>query len=368
MKTAMSRLPAVLGSLLILISGLPLTGEGEEYFRAQVSTPVVDLGDAFVYTVEAMTAGEEQGEPLIELAPLENFFQVQDVFSRSSVNILNGKTHVVSYKEVHAVADRTGELTIPPATVYVLDPDTGGKVRRRTNAVNLTVKTAKGEAAQATPTPEIGVLRPIKKRAHISLAQWMPFAVGLAVIAAMLAAAYVLSRRSRREMGEPQEPVDPRTPEQRALEDLEASRALKDRKEIPAYYFALSAILRRYLREIFNFQAEAATTPELLRELERLECYPDYREAVRDFCQESDRVKFANLPPPDERLATAEQRLRDLIEAPEKKPEPRPEPEIEPSSGGQPPDDGVGGAAAGTQETSRTEAAAPAETRSERRT
>jgi len=303
-----------------------------EYFKAQLDRNVVNLGDSLVYTIEVMTAGETQFSPDITPPNLSKYFQVGETFSRSSVNILNGKTYIVTFKEVHLIANRTGKIHIEPAQIELIDSTTNQRVMRYTNSIALVVNEANGAFALPTPTPEIDVLRPIKKSAKLSLSQWLPFAIGIGIIMTMFAVMFYLKHRPVPEPPAPEEPVDPRSPEERAFDALEEAMKLKIEGKIDEFYTTLSAILRRYMAEAFAFKAEEATTREMLSEMERLEFKPDFLEKYREYFLECDQVKFANVKPDQQKVEAALPRVKALINHPDKRNTPAPVPEPEPTT------------------------------------
>lgn len=304
---------------LILAVGL-LAGQawGKEFYSAQVSNANPNLGDVIVYTVEVMTAGEKQYSPDVTLPELESLFQVRDTYTRSAVNILNGRTHVIHFKEVHLVVNKPGELTIPPASIETIDPATNQRVVVKTNPVMLKVNAATGAAALPTPTPEIDVLRPIKKNAKLSPVQWSPFALSGGALVVVLSVFYYLRNRPRTPPPLPPEPVDPRTPEERAYEALEAAMALKNEGRINEFYTALSSILRRFMAETFGFKAEEATTREMLYAMEQMGFKPVFLQRYRQYFLECDRVKFANVSPETKSIETVAPRAKELIEEKDK--------------------------------------------------
>jgi hypothetical protein len=324
----------LLGSVLAL--GLFAGQAGaKEYCSAQVSNSNPNLGDALVYTVEVMTAGEKQFSPDVTLPDLASLFQVRDTYTRSAVNILNGRTHVVHFKEVHLVATHTGDLTIPPASVEMIDPASNQRVVVKTNPVLLRVNEATGTKALPTPTAEIDVLRPIKKNAKISPVQWSPFALGGGLLVVVFSLFYYLRTRPRTPPPPPSEPVDPRTPEERAYEALEAAMALKVEGRINDFYTALSSILRRFMSETFGFKAEEATTREMLYAMEQLGFKPQFLQRYRQYFLECDQVKFANVLPETKTVETVAPRAKELIEEKDKV-EPPVVPTVSPED--QPPD------------------------------
>lgn len=290
----------------------------KEFCSAQVNKSNPNLGDLIIYTVEVMTAGDKQYSPDVTLPDLGALFQVRDTYTRSAVNILNGRTHIIHFKEVHLIVNKTGDLTIPPASVEMIDPNTGQRVTVKTNSVPLKVNEATGATALPTPTPEIDVLRPIKKSARLSPAQWSPFALAIGLLVVGFSVAYYLRNRPKTPPPPPPEPVDPRTPEQRAYEALEAAMKLKAEGKINDFYTALSSILRRFMAETFNFKTEEATTREMLYTMEQMGFKPHFLDNYRQYFLECDQVKFANVQPDTKRIDSIAPRAKELIEVKEK--------------------------------------------------
>ena len=120
-----------------------------------------------------------------------------------------------------------------------------------------------------------------------------PFLVACALAAAVaaavvLAAVWMVRRRVQRRPAP--------SPEQRALQRLKrANLSQADKADVRAYYFELTEILAEYLDAHFDLQFAQCTSAEMLRRLRDLgmmteEC----RGALREFLEESDRVKFAS--------------------------------------------------------------------------
>ncbi len=298
----------------------------EEFFKAQISNTSPNLGDALVYSIEVMTAGETQYSPDITLPELKRYFQVGETFGRSSVSILNGKTHIVTTKEVQLVANQTGEIHIEPARIELIDTAANQRVMRRTNSVTLAVNEATGALALPTPTPEIDVLKPIKKAAKLSLSQWLPFAIGGFIIIFMFGVRSYLKHRPEPKPEAAKEPMDTRSPEERALEALEQAMQLKENGMVNEFYTALSVALRHYMAETFDFKAEEATTREMLREMEKLEFKPVFLEKYREYFRECDKVKFAKVEPDAQQLEAALPTVKDLIQHTDKRDIPEPPP------------------------------------------
>jgi hypothetical protein len=120
-----------------------------------------------------------------------------------------------------------------------------------------------------------------------------PFVAACALAAAVaaavvLTAVWMVRRRVQRRPAP--------SPEQRALQRLSrANLSQANKADVRAYYFELTAILAEYLDAHFDLQFAQCTSAEMLRRLRDLgmmteECYG----ALREFLEESDRVKFAS--------------------------------------------------------------------------
>jgi hypothetical protein len=327
----------MMAMLVGVINPCVWAGEATDYFRAQADRATANLGDTVLYTVEVMVASAQQTTPDIVLPDLLGSFQVQDSITRSSINILNGRTYVVNFKELPLIANHTGVITIPPAKVQWLDPQSRQRVTKETNEVVIQINEASGVTALPTPTPEIGVLRPNKHFAHISLNQWLPILVGSVLIGAVIFGVWYWRHRPVPQPVAPSEPVDPRTPEQRALDALKDAERLKKEGRINELYTLLNMVVRRYLEEAFDFKAQEMTTRELFAEMERLDFKPEFIDRYRPYFNESDFVKFANLVPEKELLDSVDSRARQIILDPDKRiyrePPPPPEGETAPGEG-----------------------------------
>ncbi len=315
----MSHFKIILSLIVISFSlASQIWADRNEHMQARVNRDQVNLGDTLIYTVEVVTAGARQSTPVIILPKFKEKFQQQDIFSRSTANILNGKTYISIIKEAYLTAHRTGRITIPPSRIDFMDSATGERSVRYTQPVNIVVNQAGGAPAVPTPTPEIDVLRPIKTSAGISAGQWLPMAIGGLMIFLVLGLGAYFRGRSVVSAPEPDLPGDTRTAEQKALEALEQTKDLQAAGKIKAFYTALSDILRLFLAERYAFKAEESTTRELLEKMKDLGFQPDFLDHYRKSCQECDRVKFANFLPELPKLEQAYVQTRQLIQYPKK--------------------------------------------------
>jgi hypothetical protein len=141
---------------------------------------------------------------------------------------------------------------------------------------------------------------PLAAPSHIP---WLPLALCVIVAVALIRMiVWIVRSRVRRR------PVA--SPEQRAIERL----AQADTADARTYYFELTEILTEYLDAHYDLQFAQCTSAEMVRRLRDLgvmtrDCY----DAVREFLEESDRVKFApSIANAD--VAAAGRRCRRIID------------------------------------------------------
>ncbi|MDA8244127.1 MAG: hypothetical protein M0025_08420 [Elusimicrobia bacterium] len=128
---------------------------------------------------------------------------------------------------------------------------------------------------------------------------YFPWPWAIAGVAAVLLAAWLLSRRRGAAAAASAAWSDPRDPYQRArdrLSGLGKSRLLGDGR-LKEYYIGLTSILRLYLREEFAIDAVQMTTGDLGRELKRTGAPLATALKARELLQRSDLVKFARMKP-----------------------------------------------------------------------
>lgn len=92
-------------------------------------------------------------------------------------------------------------------------------------------------------------------------------------------------------------------PHVRARQKL--SLALQQLHEPRVFMFLVSDALRHYLEEQFQLKAPERTTEEFLADLQRTSQLSDpHKEALREFLEQSDLVKFARAEPSETSLRT----------------------------------------------------------------
>jgi hypothetical protein len=149
------------------------------------------------------------------------------------------------------------------------------------------------------PEPDLGKdpqLRDIKALLSARAALW-PWLL----LAALLAAAYWLWRRSRAKPGAaaPSAPPDDRPPHIIAQDELDAlqGEALWEQGRHKEFYIRLTDILRTYLERRYGVPALQLTTTELSRDLRSLDLERVFIGRIKDLFDRADLVKFAKWRP-----------------------------------------------------------------------
>ena len=314
----MRYLKGFISILFILIFSVTLSAKSAPVIKVETDKQEVNLGEILIYKVEVTLAGEQQSSPEIIFPELSKFFQVQDIFTRSSVNILNGKTYVSNVKEAHLIANRIGEMVLPASQIEVREAKTGRLIKKKTKTVKVLVRESSGDKVKTKPTVEIDVLKPIKASAKISIYQWLPWAIAGVLVILVMGISYYLKNKPKAKPVKPAKPLDTRTPLQRAVDNWKKAEKLLQTKKFNQLYTELSAILRRYLGEEFNFKAEEATSREFLNRAKKLNFKAEYLIELTKYCSLGDRVKFANLEPTLKEAEQTYQHTKQLIEVTDK--------------------------------------------------
>jgi hypothetical protein len=206
-----------------------------------------------------------------------------------------------------------GELELPPLELRYTRGE-GGEV--------ATVATA-----PATIVLEARVTDPNAEAADIRWGFTLPppgrllaWLGALAVVAALAIAFWLWRRRRRRPApAAPAAPQPPRAPLRPAYdryrEALEAllARRLVEEGRIKEFHIGLSEIVKRYLGEVFAFDAVDRTTREVMSDLER-RARPTLRDETGGFLHSCDMVKFAEHRPDAGECAGAAARARKILE------------------------------------------------------
>ena len=151
--------------------------------------------------------------------------------------------------------------------------------------------------------------------------EWVWWALGIFIVIALLVGLLIFLLTRRKQIAAP--PLIP--PHLRARERLEAALALIGQPK--PFVIAVSAALRSYLEERFQFRAPERTTEEFLIELKKTELLlPDQKESLGEFLRRCDLVKFARHEPVEAELRRLHTVALKLVAETKPRPEPRPGP------------------------------------------
>lgn len=120
--------------------------------------------------------------------------------------------------------------------------------------------------------------------------QWLFWVLAVLVLLGLVWMAW--HRRQQRQndpRGEPPPPIPPETEALQALDSLAARDGIGGKQ----FYFALSAIVRRYVEHRFDIPAAEMTTEELLPRVNGLPLEADLAKTLVAFCRSTDPIKFA---------------------------------------------------------------------------
>jgi len=151
-------------------------------------------------------------------------------------------------------------------------------------------------------------IKPLEKLDFGSaLAVYILVAVAALVICVLLI--YLMRRRTKKGPDPAVAAVFPDETALLLLDKLENGKGL-DQK---AFYFALSSILRNYVKGRFAVDAPEMTTEELIPRLKELALDPKRRAVIKTFLLYADPVKFANFPASQGKMKTDLGIIRDFV-------------------------------------------------------
>jgi len=149
----------------------------------------------------------------------------------------------------------------------------------------------------------------VRKPEELPVRSWrLVYALLVALLVGLLA--YAVMRylnRPKVVAAAPEKPLEPAHVRARQALDALAKQNLPARGRVKEHYFRLSEIIRGYLGELYAFDALESTTPELLEALRTRNTPGLPMEALVDFANQSDFVRYAKQEPgPDECKAALE--------------------------------------------------------------
>lgn len=204
-----------------------------------------------------------------------------------------------------------GTLFVSPLVIEFTDnrPDSDGKKYSiETEPIKLEIATMIGAEA-----PSLMDLRPVEAPVDVPDPGfgWGPWWIGAAVLAAVLALAFVWKRKRN---AKPKEPEF--TPQQlawRELNDLLGSKL--DETDVKEFFVQLTAVVRRYIERSTGVNAPDQTTEEFLREVNSQKLFSDEENLkLGEFLESADLVKFAGYQPDPENIKQSTHKARQFIE------------------------------------------------------
>lgn len=126
---------------------------------------------------------------------------------------------------------------------------------------------------------------------------------------------YWRQRKARTFVAPAAPPPPPIPAHERALAQLDAlaADAAWERGDIKGFQSELTYILREYLEARFQINALEATTPEILRDVQRLPVMTHHTAVLQAVLERADRVKFAKAVPPQQEHPAAWAAVRDFV-------------------------------------------------------
>ena len=217
---------------------------------------------------------------------------------------------------VRAYPVKAGMLELPPLQIS----DADGRAIGKTQPMKIPVRSGIEEPApNASGPPEQPEPAPLRPPVHLQKPFLLRFGPILleAFLAIMLIAGVVLifkktGRKKAQAQAAPIETAPVRSAEKEAIEALKRLDQ-KDwivLKEFSKHYYAASRVLRRFLGEVYGFDAEESTTLEVLNQLSRSSDLSSEKMArLRELLSEMDRVKYAKDAPDSGLAQSLTQRL-----------------------------------------------------------
>ena len=214
----------------------------------------------------------------------------------------------LEYKKWYKLqADIAGTYIIPSLAVSYAE-DKGTK-ELKTPQIFIEVKSTLKEGPDAPK--DIVEIKPLEQVPY----NWKPYIWAGSAAAALIAlgaAAFFYYQRHKQKAEEIIKPAHLIALE--AIEKLK-SEHLVEKGIVREHYFRLSDIFRHYIENRFSIPAVEQTTQELLPAIMGLtEMNTAAKSGVREFLCHSDMVKFAKYLPPQDEVATNEQKVVKLIE------------------------------------------------------
>jgi HEPN domain-containing protein len=279
--------------------------------KASVDRKAVKLGDVISYTISVKREGSGGNSPEVAPPSFEGF-RVTGSYSQNSVNIVNGAATIVTNLQYDLIAVKSGEITIPPAKIAVINPATGQREEIETKPVIVTVtggkKSAATAVAAATATP-VEDIKEIKMSMAFRFSDLIPYIILalLFIIAVAVAWKMIFAKK-------PLAPVtkDETDYKEDALKMLaKAAEKLKS-GDIKGYYYDIYEAVRFFLAKHLGESFAELTTQEIIRKLKG-KLSDGKVSRISQFMSDCDMVKFADFRPEGEEARQASMKAEEII-------------------------------------------------------
>ena len=276
-------------------------------FELRVTPSSAEVGDPITIELSMRTPDDH----LVVFPPAEAFGEAP-VASLGELECRPAERGLTPTGGVVVVRLLSGERVIPSRTIrYARRTDDSTEPPELMN--ELVTEPLRVEVrSQLTPQDDVGHPRDITGLRHADAPPWPWWAWALLAVGALCAAAlgFAAVRLLRRPVVEV-----PQAPEEWALEQLDALAA---RDWIEAglareFYYRLSEIVRAYVERRFAVHAPEMTTEEFFATLARGGTTAVDRDALRQFLEATDLVKYAALAPTREDAQQAMSTARQFV-------------------------------------------------------
>ena len=213
-------------------------------------------------------------------------------------------------------AQDVGSYTIPSLQLAYTIAGQPQERPLQTKALALLVKSVIPEGEQLQDIIDIKPLEPV----GVNYRFWI--VISLMLLVAGLAGWYLLYRRKRQK--QPRRPEQMKRPAHETA--LSRLRQLQERdcagpEQVKRLYFTLSEIFRSYLEQRYQFPASDWTSEEIIAYLNKNgELSFALKSQAREFLENTDLVKFAELLPSPEQIRAEIQRAIDFVQASKPRP------------------------------------------------
>jgi hypothetical protein len=230
--------------------------------------------------------------------PIADSLGKLEIVNRTSPAITRTDKSINEKMLLTITAFDTGTHTIPPLIfTYRKIQAPNGKIDSTELSVQSDAITIFVRSVGIDTAAEIKDIKP-PLGVPITLADLLPYIIGIVVIGLIIYASFYISKRKRKIVSEifstPKRPAH-----EIALESLQSleSEKLWQRGEIKLYHSKLSDIIRTYIEHRFTVPAMESTTNEIIEDLRRIKINGSLTDTLQVLLTTADLVKFAKGQP-----------------------------------------------------------------------